>query len=446
MESTTPTAAETLWAAKPPEIRWQLHVLSSPDRHWQGRIVPIGPRGVVLGRATEMVEAHDIGDPLLSRRHLELRPGPRADVLDLRDLGSKNGTWRGAQRVANVTLGHDGIIRFGSSLAIVEGDLATAMEYAHPTQCIPGRSGRARQLRADIQQAANGIAPVLLLGPTGAGKEFVVRELHARSGREGPLVFVGAPTLSESAFEAEFFGAIGTTGSKGLLDEAAEGTLVLDEIAELPLTLQAKLLRFLESGCYRPVGAPQEVASRTRIVATTNADLEALAGQGKFRRDLLARLRSHVVTVPALAERRSDFLECADVVAPLSADNSQRWAQVLSPDALEALLHYGWPENLRELATVLQALAPKAGPRPLARDDLPGWLLQATGPTGRTGHPVGPLALTPDATVLRRLLQRHYGNIAKVAAHYSRDRRQIYRWLEQAGVTDAEVAQFRRGP
>lgn len=432
-------------------MHWRLHVLSSPDRAWQGRMVPVGPKGLVLGRATEMVDAHDVDDPLLSRRHLEIRPGPRPEVLDARDLGSKNGTWRGQQRLTNATLGHDAVLRFGSSLAIVEGDITAAEGYDHPTPCIPGRSSRSRALRMEVDRAASGTAPVLVLGPTGAGKEFVVRELHARSGRAGPLVVVSAPTLSESAFEAEIFGLapatrMGAAARAGLLAEAAGGTLVLDEVAELHPSLQAKLLRVLESGRYRPVGAAQEVETRVRIVATSNADLDTYAVQGRFRRDLLARFRTHVVIVPSLPQRRCDLLEYADTLVPLTSPDVQHWARAFTLDALETLLHHPWSENLRELSTVLHALQPLVGTQPIARTQLPERITHTTAQPGRAAQPSGTLALTPEAEVLRRLLRRHYGNIAKVAAHFGRDRRQIYRWMEQAGISEQEVAQARRGP
>ena len=447
MERTTPTAHEGLQAQRGLDLKWFLHVLASPDRQWQGRIVPVGDRGIVLGRATEMVDAHDVADPLLSRRHVEVRPGPRPEVLDVRDLGSKNGTWRGTQRISNAILSHDAVLRFGSTVAIVEGDLGGALDYAHPTPCIPGRSSKARRLRMDVDAAAMGDAPVLMQGPTGAGKEYVARELHARSGRTGPLVVVGAPTLSESAFEAEMFGiAPGASAHEfareGLVSSAAGGTLVLDEIAEMPLALQSKLLRLLESGRYRPVGTAEERTSTTRILATTNADLDTCALQGRFRRDLLARLRTHVVTVPALAHRRCDLLEYADVLAPLS----RAWAQALTPEALEALLQHGWPENLRELASLLQTLAPVAATRRIERENLPEWLGQTQVPAGRPRHAAGPLSLAPEPEALLKVLRRYYGNIAKVAAHYSRDRRQIYRWLKQSGISETDVADCRRGP
>lgn len=336
METTTPFAVARFDGGNVPAARWVLHVLKSPDRAWQGRMVPVTVGGLMLGRATEQANGLDVADPLLSRRHLEIRLGPRPDVLDVRDLGSKNGTWRGEQRISNTTLADGAMLRFGSSLAIVEADVAQADGFAHPTTSVPGRSGRARRLREEIELAAHGREPLLVLGPIGAGKEFVLRELHVRAGRAGPIVIISAPTLTETGFESELFGTVERPGS-GLLSAAEAGTLVLDELAELPLNLQAKLLRLLETGHYRPVGSTAEVAATARIVATTNADLESAIAHGRFRRDLLSRFRGQLIHVPALAERRCDLLDCADAVLPLPGGHGHTWAQVLAPDAVEAL-------------------------------------------------------------------------------------------------------------
>ncbi len=445
MEWTTPSAVLDPLQTHTTEVNWRVHVLASPDRRWRGRILQLGPQGCVLGRAPAGAHDAQIDDALLSRSHLELRPGPRADLLDVRDLGSRNGTFRCAQRVSTATVGHDTVLRLGSTVALVEADLGSARVYDHPTQEVPGRSRAARCIREALDHAAPGDAPVLIQGPTGSGKEYAVQELYRRSGRRGPIVYVSAPALAENAFETEFLGQHSADPSQGvqdLLPAAAGGLLVLDEIAELRPTHQARLLRLLDSGNQRAAGSAAELPPHTRFVATTNADLEDRIQEGRFRRDLLARLRTYVVTLPPLRARRADLLDWADVLVPLQHPQLTNWSMALAPDALEALLLHDWPENLRELRVVLQGLKTQLQAAPLPLRALPPQLRD--GKSWQRPGGASP-ALTPEADVLRRLLARHYGNVATLARHFGRDRRQIYRWLDQAGIGDEELATYRRG-
>lgn len=445
MERTTPGVVLEPMGAHAPPLTWRLHVVASPDRRWRGRIFTIGPNGCILGRSPDAAEQAQMDDPLLSRSHVELRPGPRADLLDVRDLGSRNGTFRSAQRIAMTAVGHDAVLRLGSTVAVVQADLGLAQAFDHPTPEVPGRSMAARRIREALQQAAQGDAPVLIQGPTGSGKEFAVHELHRRAGCSGAIVHVSAPALAENAFEVDVLQQSADNTQelflkpREVLAAAAGGLLVLDEIAELRPTHQARLLRVLETGGVRPAGLPDGSSLPIRFVATTNADLEARVRDGRFRRDLLARLRAHVVALPPLRARRADLLEWADVILPLKNQQFTSWSQALAPDALEALLLHDWPENLRELRAALQYLAGQLDAAPLPLHALP--------PNLHDQRASGALsaALTPDADVLRRLLARHYGNVAKLARHFGRDRRQIYRWLDRAGIGEEEMASHRRG-
>jgi DNA-binding NtrC family response regulator len=214
--------------------------------------------------------------------------------------------------------------------------------------------------------------PMLITGPTGAGKELIARAVHATSRVRGPFIAVNAGALAPSLIEAELFGhARGAfTGAdadrSGLFEAADRGTLFLDEIAELPLDLQPRLLRILETGSVRRIGDAIERAIEVRVVAATHADLEHRVAQGRFREDLLHRLRILTIEIPPLADRREDvvplaehFLACTDRDSP-----------GLTPEAKERLLLHAWPGNVRELRNVIMRAALLARGRPIRAEDL----------------------------------------------------------------------------
>lgn len=222
-----------------------------------------------------------------------------------------------------------------------------------------GASASMQRLRETIRRVAASDRPVLVLGPTGAGKELVVQALHSLGERPAaPLLDLNCGAIPEALIESQLFGhARGAfTGADrqqdGYFSSVGNGTLFLDEIAELPVTLQAKLLRVLESGRYRRVGATEEQVFRGRIVAATHADLEGRVREGRFREDLLYRLHVLVVKVPSLDERRDDI---PALVAHFAAQ--QKRSLSFTDAALAALQHAPWPGNVRQLRNVIDRLA-----------------------------------------------------------------------------------------
>jgi len=236
-----------------------------------------------------------------------------------------------------------------------QGEFYTSVLRHEAPSLLVGDSEPLRQLLALIQAVAPSEATVLILGESGVGKEKVAQEIHRLSPRaSGPLVSVDCCSLPETLFESELFGHergafTGASQRKpGLIEQARGGTLFLDEIGEIPLALQAKLLRVLETRRFRRLGGIADLEADARILAATNRDLEAMARNGEFRQDLFYRLNAFMVRVPPLRDRRADI---PALVRHFLAHPgfSLRVAKRLSPAALERLLDYDWPGNVREL-------------------------------------------------------------------------------------------------
>jgi two-component system response regulator AtoC len=212
-----------------------------------------------------------------------------------------------------------------------------------------------------IRNVAETDATVLVRGESGTGKELVARAIHAESQRRrGPFVAVNCAALTPSLFESELFGHVrgAFTGAvadrKGLFAQASRGTLFLDEVAELPLEVQAKLLRVLEQGVVTPVGASAQVPIDVRVVAATHRALREEARRGAFREDLMYRLRVVPIFLPPLRERRGDVeLLLRFFLASFNARGPRRVAEV-APAAMRALLDHSWPGNVRELRNALE--------------------------------------------------------------------------------------------
>lgn len=220
-----------------------------------------------------------------------------------------------------------------------------------------GQAPATVQLRALVRRVAQTSVSVLVLGPTGTGKELVARALHACSGRSGgPFVAIHCGALSAELLESELFGHLkgSFTGAyrdqPGLVEAAHGGTLFLDEVGEMPPPMQVKLLRFLQEGVFVPVGGRVQKRADTRVVAATHRDLEAMVREGSFREDLFYRLKGVVLRTPALAERPADIPQLAtrflQRVAPRAG---------LSAGALAWLTGRDWPGNVRELKAVVES-------------------------------------------------------------------------------------------
>lgn len=234
-----------------------------------------------------------------------------------------------------------------------------------------------------VQQFVERIAPtdgrVLITGETGTGKEVVARALFARSKRaDMPFVPVNCGALNQNLAESELFGhkKNSFTGAdrdrKGLFEVANGGTLFLDELGELDKNIQVKLLRFLEAGEIRPIGANEPIIADVRVIAATNRDLRQMIAEGTFREDLLFRLNMFHIHLPTLRERKQDIPELARHLLARAAKRSiEVVADLLTPEALHVMLDYHWPGNVRELANAMEYAWIVAGGQPIGATHLP---------------------------------------------------------------------------
>lgn len=215
---------------------------------------------------------------------------------------------------------------------------------------------------ASVPPDEDGALPtVLITGETGAGKDVVAHHLHELGGRrEAPFVQINCSALPATSVEAELFGhergsaGAGRTGRKGLFEAAGEGTVFLDEIGDMPMALQAKLLMVLERRSFRRPGEGRERRVKARLLAATNCDLSRLTAEGRFRKDLLFRLQALSIEVPPLRSRPDDLVPLAEHFIERQARRLHRAAPALSPEAVSVLRRYAWPGNVRELDNVIQ--------------------------------------------------------------------------------------------
>ncbi len=225
---------------------------------------------------------------------------------------------------------------------------------------IVGRAPEMEKLYRIIAKAANSVHPVLILGESGTGKEMVARSIHYSGPfRDKPFIPVDCGSLVPTLIESELFGYVkgaftGANQSKdGLMAMAGGGTVFLDEVGELPVDLQAKMLRAIQEKEIRPVGSTRRVPINVRILAATNRDLDQAVAQGEFRRDLYFRLNVLSLRIPALRERRQDIpLLIGYFLDRMTRTSGQE--KILSDDALKAMLAYDWPGNVRELENCLE--------------------------------------------------------------------------------------------
>jgi two-component system NtrC family response regulator len=321
---------------------------------------------------------------------------------------------------------------------------AQAAELGHAFGSLLGASPPMRDVFRQIERVAPSSTTVLVTGESGSGKELVARAIHERSRRRaGPFVTINCAAIPGTLLESELFGHErgAYTGAHvrrlGKFELASGGTAFLDEIGDLELSLQAKLLRFLQDHCIERVGGRERIAVDVRVVAATNADLARLQGQGRFREDLYFRLGVVTLAVPPLRERGDDLLLLANAaLRRVRADADAVRVLGFAPDALEAMKAHAWPGNVRELENRIQRAMLVTRARFLSAADLGLEPLTAPPITLRTAR---------DATERRIVLEaltRTGGNISRAAREIGVTRPTFHGLLDKHGIR-AEI--FRPG-
>lgn len=395
-------------------------------------------------------------DERVSREHARISSKDCCTVIQ--DLDSKNGTRVNGRRLVAgelLQLADGDVIEVGDSYILHRREPALLTDADAPL--VVGVSAAACKLRHEIKRCSKSVRAALLLGETGTGKGVAAQAIHTLSKRTGKLVTVNCAAVPASLAESLFFGVkrgayTEAAEHSGLFGEAHKGTLLLDEVGDLPYELQAKLLLAIESHEVTPLGSTQPVKWDVRILAATNRNLKEGLRAGTFREDLYARLSASVVHLPALRERKEDVLLLAQHLAghPLHP----------APRTVAAMLRYDWPGNVREvdnivsqlldgdLSNVLQHLesisvgsgvvgsgrhTPKISTQEITAPASPS--SASAPPVWHAGDPV------PSQSEVLALLKEYQGSLRRIELRHGYPRRQFRRWVERYGI---DLSQYRQ--
>jgi transcriptional regulator of acetoin/glycerol metabolism len=327
--------------------------------------------------------------------------------------------------------------------------LRAAQSTRYTLRDLVGQSSSLRAAQRVAVAAASNALPVLLLGESGTGKELFAQGIHAASARaHAPFIAVNCAALPPDLVESELFGYVGGSfsgarreGQRGKFEEADGGTIFLDELAELPVTAQAKLLRVLQEGEVTRVGSCQVRPIDVRVIAATNADIHRAVETGAVRRDLFYRLGVLAIELPALRERREDIPRLAHQFLAQAAVEVGRSGHRFAPEALAALCAYSWPGNVRELKNLVRSLVALVDTREIELDDLPGRIAtyaETSGPEpalldSRHSAPASPAASDPERERLVQAIESAH-TMQEAAALLGIRRSTLYRRLQRYGL------------
>lgn len=428
--------------------------------------VPFAAPVTTIGREED--NHLSVPEAAVSRHHARVEQ--RSDGIWVVDAGSTNGTVVNGVRTQAQRLRPHDVVRVGDTIfryvprkiygytayRIDGSRVSAARPFRHPVAASSPLIGgyQIDALLDQLTRVASTELSVVVTGESGTGKELVAREVHRLSQRQGAFQAINCAALPANLLESELFGYrrgafTGATGDKvGLVEAANNGTLFLDEIGDMPIEAQAKLLRVLQEREVMPLGATTPRPVNLRVVCATHRDLDSFVAQGRFRGDLLARLREFSVVLPPLRERLEDLL-------PLTLHFLQRAGRQdckLSFPYMLALSHYDWPYNVRELESAVKLSLALAEGNALELRHLPVNVQAALDGHGNSKAPAprpspaivqapaGPApsrSQAPPEETLRALLARHRGNIAAVGRELGKERMQIHRWMKRYGIDAA---------
>jgi transcriptional regulator with PAS, ATPase and Fis domain len=417
-----------------------------PARHWLEGCEEVrifrGRRGATREEPHSLTII--LEDRYASTRHVLLRRVPEGFLVS--DEGSTNGTYVNGEKLAagEERLIQTALLEVGHTFFYLRTPVRGARDA--PTDERTGDSLTFNPEFALTLAAAGRLArrahDLLLTGESGVGKEVIARWLHQVSERRGGLVAVNCAALPEQLLEDELFGHLkgafsgALSDRSGLIRAAHEGTLLLDEIGDMPLPLQAKLLRVIEDRRVRPLGGEREIPVDVLVIAATNRELNAMAVEGRFRQDLLARLGLLRLSVPPLRARREDLGLLIRQIVREVPEGLDRISFEL--EALRMMLLHDWPLNVRELRRVLLAAVDLArgeegepivvGPQhlPLTVNELPSPQRSSVGPLSADDQQLR-------ARILEALAE-HHGNVAAVARALGKPRTRVQRLMARLGI------------
>jgi DNA-binding NtrC family response regulator len=311
---------------------------------------------------------------------------------------------------------------------------------------IIGRSAAMQEIFALIRRLSSSQTNILITGESGTGKELVARALHAKSSRKlQPFVAVNCAAIPENLLESELFGYVrgahstASADRQGLFAEANGGTLFLDEIAELPLSLQPKLLRVLQDGEVRPLGANRSIRVDVRVIAATNRDVERRLREGQFREDLYYRLNVVQIQLPPLRGRQEDILPLADHFLVRSAERSRKPVRGWREAAKALLLAHHWPGNVRELENVVERAVALAESDLIGAEDLPQAMRERKSQDRLATAVAQGFTLDQlEREYIERVLEMEGGNKTRAAQRLGLDRKTLYRKLEEYAAEAAK--------
>jgi transcriptional regulator with PAS, ATPase and Fis domain len=340
-----------------------------------------------------------------------------------------------------------GVRRLGDEYAL----LRRQVERPYSFDDILGGCPAMRKVFETIEQVAGSNVDVLVVGETGTGKELIARSIHRRSRRAaGPFVPVDCGAIPDSLLESEFFGYEkgSFTGAEsrriGLLEFADQGTFFLDELGELPLMMQAKLLRTLQERKIRRVGGREEIDVDVRIVAATARKLDEMIRRQQFRQDLYYRINVVRIDLPPLRERGDDIGLLAEYLSNRYSREMDRNVRGITPEAYQVLTHYAWPGNVRELQNVIRRAIALCQTGMIGLDDLPDEVVTAAGEHGSwdalDSGAQGYFQLRDqhvakfEKQYLVDLLRKHEGDVKTAAAEAQLPRGTLYRLMKNHGL------------
>lgn len=385
-------------------------------------------------------------DPWQSSAHAVISRAARG--FSVRDAGSKNGTLLDGKRIESADLVDGALLELGHTFFLfrerspaahpdVPGPVCQGAESVSGPAALslPTLSPTFAARLADLSRIAASLVPIVIEGETGTGKEVTARAIHKASGRTGDLVAINCGALPPNLLEAELFGVkkgafSGATEDRpGLVRAAAGGTLLLDEIGELPAPAQAALLRVLQEREVVPVGGTRPVSVDVRFIAATHRPLDRMVETGTFRRDLWMRLAGFRLRLPPLRERIEDLgLLTSHLLQSLEPTTPK--LPTLSPRVARLLFACAWPGNIRQLEKALTTATTLSAGHPLAPEHLPEDLLTPAEPQKPRDEED---AATKEQLV--SLLREHRGNVSAVARAMGKARMQIQRWLKRYALT-----------